>query len=103
MRQPCFSLIIFVLLGFGVSLGFPAEDVLETAYDESEGPPCEVAPLFSIVGPQTSAQTTQVVPRSSHTRVGASSLFPPARVYDSHTNRPARVRTSLALRCTLLC
>lgn len=103
MRQPCFILMIFVLLGFGMSLGFPAEDVLETAYDESQGPPYEIAPQFSIVEPQTSAHRTQAVPRSFHTRVGASSLFPSARVHDSHINRPAHVRTSLALRCTLLC
>ena len=31
MRRPCSVLVLFVLLGFGVSLGVPAEDVPETA------------------------------------------------------------------------
>ena len=44
MRRPCFILILFVLLGFGVSLAVPAEDVPETAYDESEALPFEDTP-----------------------------------------------------------
>jgi hypothetical protein len=56
MRRPCFILILFVLLGFGLSLSVPAEDVPETAYDESEGLPYEGAPLFSSVVPQASAR-----------------------------------------------
>lgn len=50
-------LILFVLLGFGVSLAIPAEDVRETAYDESETLPYEGTPLFSVVAPQASDQT----------------------------------------------
>jgi len=56
MRKPCFVLIIFVLLAFGGSLGVPAEDVPETAYDESEALPYEGTPLFSSVVPQASAR-----------------------------------------------
>lgn len=56
MRKAWFAVILFVLLGFGVSLAVPAEDVPETPYDESETLPFEGAPLFSIVVPQASAQ-----------------------------------------------
>ena len=49
MRRHWSVLILFVLLGFGVSLAVPAEDVPETAYDESEALPYEGTPLFSIV------------------------------------------------------
>lgn len=59
MRRPCFILILFVLLGFCVSLGFPAEDVLETVYDESEAVPYENTPLFSTVVPQASARVAK--------------------------------------------
>jgi hypothetical protein len=56
MRIPCSILVIFVLLGFGTSLAVPAEDVPETAYDESEALPYEGTPLFSIVVPQACAR-----------------------------------------------
>lgn len=49
MRKPRFALILFELLGFGVFLAVPAEDVPETAYDESQSLPYESTPLFSIM------------------------------------------------------
>ena len=103
MRRPCSILILFVLLGFGVPLAVPAEDVPETAYDESEGLPYEGTPLFSIVVPLVAARTTQAVPSSLHPRLGAASLFAAARVRDTDANRPTDTRISLALLCTLLC
>jgi hypothetical protein len=56
MRRRCSILVLFMLLGFGVSLAVPAEDVPETAYDESEALPYEGTPLFSSVVPQASAR-----------------------------------------------
>jgi hypothetical protein len=35
MRKPCSIFLFCVLLGFDVSVVVPAEDVPETAYDES--------------------------------------------------------------------
>jgi hypothetical protein len=55
MRRPWSVLILFVLLGFGVSLALPAEDAFETAYDESETLPYEGSRVFSMVRPQASA------------------------------------------------
>jgi len=55
MRRRCSILVFCVLLGFGMSLAVPAEDVPETAYDESETLPYNGTPLFSIAAPQTSS------------------------------------------------
>jgi len=103
MRRPCSILVLFVLLTFGVSLAVPAEDVPETAYDESEALPYEGTPVFSSVVPLGAARTTQAVPSSLHPRLGAPSLFAPALVRDTDANRAADTRVSLALLCTLLC
>jgi hypothetical protein len=103
MRRPCSLLILFVLLGFGVSLAVPAEDVPETAYDESEALPYEGIPLFSIVVQLTVVRTSQAVPNSLRHKLDAPSLLIPARARDTHANRPADARISLALLCTLLC
>jgi hypothetical protein len=59
MRKHRSLLILFVLLGFSVSLGFPAEDILDSVYDESEALPYESAPLFSTVVQQASARIAQ--------------------------------------------
>jgi hypothetical protein len=71
MRRPCFLLILFVLLGFGLSLAVPAEDVPETAYDESEGLPYQSTPVVSIVVPDTVAPAPAVRPRVSRFRLGS--------------------------------
>ena len=51
MRTHCCTLVLLMLLAFGASLAVPAENVPETAYDESEALPCENTPLFSTVVP----------------------------------------------------
>jgi len=56
MRRRSSILILFVLLGFCVPLAVPAEDLPETAYDESEGLPYQGTPLYSTVVPQASAR-----------------------------------------------
>jgi hypothetical protein len=56
MRRPGSILVLCLFLAFGVSLVVPAENVPETAYDESEALPYEGTPLFSIVVPQPSAR-----------------------------------------------
>ena len=104
MRRPCSILVLCVLLGFGVSLAVSAEDVLETAYDESEGLPYEGTPLFSIVVSPAAAPTVDQAPLSSlHPKHGAPSLFAPARFRNTDAHQPADARISLALLCTLLC
>jgi hypothetical protein len=103
MRRHCSVLILFVLLGFGVPLAVPADDVPETAYDESEALPYEGTPLFSIVVQLTAARTSQAVPNSLHHKLVAPSPLIPAHVRDTVANRSADARISLALLCALLC
>jgi hypothetical protein len=62
MRRASSILVLFVLLAFGASLAVPAEDVPETAYDESESLPYEMTPPLSGDLAQESAPTFQVVP-----------------------------------------
>ena len=52
MKKPRIILILFVLIGLFVSPVFPAEDIPETAYDESETLPYETTPLYSLIVPQ---------------------------------------------------
>ena len=68
MRRTSSILVLFVLLGFGLSLGVPAEDVPETAYDESEALPYESTPLFSIAVSETVAKVPAVRSRASQLR-----------------------------------
>jgi hypothetical protein len=70
MKRPCSIFVLFVLLAFGVSLAVPAEDVPETAYDESEALPFEGTPLLSTIAPET--VTAAVVTCASPPRFGFS-------------------------------
>jgi len=61
MRKASSVLVLFVLLAFGVSLALPAEDVPETAYDESEVLPYECTPLFPSATPKAAAAAQTVL------------------------------------------
>jgi hypothetical protein len=101
--KPRCAVVFLMVLTLGVSLGLPAEDVLETVCDESEALPFESIPLISIVTPLVAARTTRAVLSSLHLRHSAPSMFAPAQVPDTDTSRPTDRGTSLALLCTLLC
>ena len=60
MKALRFPVVLLATLFLGLSFVFPAEDIPETPYDESEALPYEATPLFSIVL-QESAGTTQSV------------------------------------------
>ena len=90
MRRCSSILILFVFLGFGVSLAVPAEDVPETTYDEPEALPYDDTPLFSIVVPLVAARTTQAVSSSLRHGLGAPSLFAPARVRETDADSTHR-------------
>ena len=72
MSQPPFTLIFFALLSLGLFMGVPAEDLAETAFDESESQPCEGTALFSIAGADTLAQAPTLRCRTSLLRLGSS-------------------------------
>jgi len=101
--KPRFAVVFLMTLTVCLSLGLPAEDVLDAVYDESEALPYEVIPLFSIAVRPVAARTAQTPLSSLHLKFGAPSPFLPARVRDTDANRSADARISLALLCTLLC
>ena len=92
-----------MLLGFSVSRGVPAEDLPETAYDESEALPCEGTPLFSSVVPLMAAPTTQAMPSSLRPELRNPAPFPSARGRDADAHRSTDARALSALLCILLC
>lgn len=46
MKRRYYGIVFFVILALGVSLAVPAEDLPETAFDESETPPYDTTPSF---------------------------------------------------------
>jgi hypothetical protein len=103
MRKPRSALVLLVLLGLGVSVGVPAEDMPETAYDESETLPFEGTPPFSIVVPEAVAARPTLP-----TRVSSRCFDLTTRRCESHwKNRAKTVRPSLdaltILSCSLRC
>ncbi len=58
------ALVLFVSLVLSVSFAVPAEDVLETSYYESESPPFEGTPLFSVAVTKTVAQAPHMRTRA---------------------------------------
>jgi hypothetical protein len=66
MRKPRFALALLLLLGLGASQAVPAEDLPETAYDESETLPYERTPPLSITVTQSPERTAKVELRSGY-------------------------------------
>jgi len=98
-----FALVFLMLLTVGVSLGFPAEDVLDAVYDESESVPYEVTPRFSIAALPSASQTALAKLNSSQLKTAAQSWFAPLRVFNVDAKRSTMREPQLALLCTLLC
>jgi F0F1-type ATP synthase membrane subunit c/vacuolar-type H+-ATPase subunit K len=103
MRNPRSALILFVLLLLSLAFAVPAEDVLETTYDESETQPYEAISPFAIAVPSLAVGTTRPVLSSLQLTTGVTSLFGSARVHDAVANQSADSRVSFALLCTLRC
>lgn len=101
--KPRFAIVFLMILTLGLSLGSPAEDIPETAYDESETLPYESISPASIAAPPVAARTTQDRLSSLHLKSGAPSLFAATRVRDPYANRSTEARVSLTRLCTLLC
>ena len=103
MKKPRSALIIVVLLILGLSWVVPAEDLAETAYDESEALPYEGTPLLADVVSQTAASTTQAARSTLRLLLACPSRFPPTRINRTEVHRCAEAAVTLALLCTLLC
>ena len=72
--RPALVLLIAVVLG--VSVAVPAEDVPETAYDESESLPYESTSVFSSAVPKAVAQAPAVRNRVPLLRHGRQQTAP---------------------------
>lgn len=75
MRKPCSILLLCVLLGFCVSVVVPVQDLVQTAYDESERLCYESTPMLS-----TAVGSTRQIVSSLH------SVFP-TRVAEASANQ----------------
>lgn len=57
--KPRFAVVFLMIFTVCLSVGLPAEDVLDAVYDELEALPYEGTPLFSVVVPLTSARSAK--------------------------------------------
>jgi len=64
MKKPASILILCMLLGLGLSAVIPAEDLPETAHDESESLPYVVTSAFSTTASET--QRISASPEENH-------------------------------------
>jgi hypothetical protein len=101
--KPRFAVVFLMILTIGLSLGLPAEDVLDAVYDESEALPYEVVPLFSIALRAVAFRTTQESVSSLNLRARVPFSLASAHVREMDARRFANGQVSLALLCTLLC
>lgn len=103
MRRPRSTLILFVLLILGLSLAVPAEDLMETAYDESESLPYQRALLISDLVPRATAATTQAVRSAGQGQFAGPFRIGALRINGGDAHRFAKARSAPALLCTFLC
>ncbi len=103
MAKPRVTLVVLAVLGLSLFLVLPAEDLTDTAYDESELLPYESTLEAGNLIVQAAASMTQRAPLPSAIR----SEFHPALTPGSPTQQariaPSETRAALALLCTLLC
>jgi hypothetical protein len=99
--KPRCAVVFRMILTLGLSLGLPAEDVLDAVYDESEALPYEGTPSFSIVLSPVATRKTQAPLGSLHPKPGAPSRFAAAgvRVNDAHRSGDA---LTLSGQCCIL-
>ena len=94
--------LVFLMLTFCLGVSFPAEDIPETRYDESESVPYEVTPLFSVAVLPVASRTAQA-PLSSSPKTAAKIPVCSGRVHDINANRFTIHEPQLVLLCTRLC
>ncbi len=90
-----YAMIFGLMLILGLSVAVPAEDVPETAFDESESPAYESTPRFTILVPQVAAlaaRTMTCVSPLGYGRLTKHSAFCP-----EHRIRPHSTSDSLTI------
>jgi len=91
MTQSRSMLVLLVALVLSVSFAVSAEDLPETAYDESESLPCESTAVVSIAAPETVGEAPAV-------RAGPSQLLriPLRRLEVRRSGRRARLSCTVS-------
>jgi hypothetical protein len=108
MRRIHTCLVFFALLVLGFSPAFPAEDLPDTAYDESETQPYESSPSISSLMAQTPSATqtalseTQAVRNALRLQTSTPFLLSAKPVTRTDAPRFTEARSLLAQVCTLL-
>ena len=103
MKTVRFVFVLLLTVVLGLFLAVPAEDVPETAFDESETLPYEGTPLFSIEVPLAAAPQAQDVRSAVDLRSGALSPFTSTRINAKDAARSPAVRDALAMLSILRC
>lgn len=103
MKKPRSVFVVLLLLGLGVSLAVPTEDVPETAYDESEALPCECTPQCSTMMLLAAVRTTRSLLNPFHRDVQSLSTYCRTHGRDIGAHRFENARALSALLCILLC
>jgi hypothetical protein len=104
MKKLRYTWVFVVLLVMGLPLAVPAEDLPETAYDESETLPYEATPQISESMPQPTASAAEAMPAARRRQLATpspQSVVMPINGADAHPFPQAQV--TLALLCPLLC
>jgi|SRR5450755_5042950 hypothetical protein len=101
--KPRCSVVLLMALTIFLSLGLPAEDVLDAVYDECEALPCEAIPLFSTAGSVILSQTTPAIPRGLNLEPVGEPLVGRQHSPGPDTSCSAGTRPLFALLCILLC
>ena len=87
----------------GLFLTVPAEDVLETAYDESEVLPFENAPLISDEVQEVAASTNEAESCAVRGQSATSCRTVRSRIVATETPRSAQARVAVVMLRSLLC
>lgn len=101
MRKPRSTLAFFMVLALGLWVTLPAEDVPETAYDESELLPYESTSAIASLMPQASPAQAEATDPPGRT-LPRSLLILRAATSQMHSSS-VEARDALPLLCTFLC
>jgi len=96
--KPGFAIVFLMILSMGLSLSFPAEDILDAIYNESEAVPCERTPVFSIDAPSSARMVRAKFSRGSVLHF--NSLTKRCKLYGENSAR-GQVTSVLSVRDSL--
>lgn len=97
MRPAHSILAVLAVLIFGLSFAVPANDLPETAYDESETPVCESTPLFCLTQPESCLTPSLELP--FQIRAAGGEMLPERLETESYSLHRSLTIRDHSLRC----